>query len=180
MNDPDSWLRASLAENQRRQAQAGELQHAIATARGTARSPDGSVTAVVAPGGALVSLHLEERSVQLGARRLQAVITETIHRANADVAAKLEAAVRPVIGDRYGEALAAVGSPIPNPPGAAATPPAPPPPPPPPPGPPSAQPSGHPAAAPAPEPSPRAPQPARPAPRDDYDDEDMSQHTLLS
>ncbi len=89
---------------------AAAMREAVAGARGTARSADGSVTAVVAPGGALVSLELAERSVALGARQLQALIVDTIHQASADAAAVLAAEMRPLVGDQFDEAVRAAQS----------------------------------------------------------------------
>lgn len=155
MSEGDDWVRRHTAEAEQMQQQAAQLQNVIATARGNARSADGSVTAVVAPGGALISLHLDERSVQLGARRLEATITETIHRASADAAAQLEAVVRPVIGDRFDEAFKAVQ--VQEPPVA-------PPPPPPQPGQPQYLQSQQ---APPPPAPPRPARPPRPADEDD-------------
>ncbi|MGH3861071.1 YbaB/EbfC family nucleoid-associated protein [Actinokineospora sp.] len=110
----EDWFRQAEEQKNSALAQAEHLREIVATARGVARSGDGAVSAVVAPGGALVSLELSDRSVDLGARRLQSVIVETIHRASADAAAKLESAMRPIIGDRYEEAVKAAQSQIPD------------------------------------------------------------------
>ncbi|MCP2257771.1 YbaB/EbfC DNA-binding family protein [Streptoalloteichus tenebrarius] len=117
MSSADEWLRSAFEENERMLQQATTLQEAISGARGTARSADGMVSATVAPGGALVSLDLHERAVEMGSRRLQAAIVETIHRANADAAAKLEELVRPVVGDRFDDAMAAAQAQMPPVPG---------------------------------------------------------------
>ncbi|SHF26816.1 YbaB/EbfC family nucleoid-associated protein [Streptoalloteichus hindustanus] len=117
MSSADEWLRSAFEENERMLREATTLQEAIGGARGNARSADGMVTATVAPGGALVSLELHERAVEMGSRRLQAAIVETIHRANADAAAKLEEAVRPFVGDRFDDAMAAAQAQVPPVPG---------------------------------------------------------------
>lgn len=114
MTDADTWLRRAEEDNRSALDRAARLREAVNTTRGTARSADGLVTAVVAPGGALVSLDLDERAVQQSARTLQTAIVDTIHRASADAAAQLEAAIRPVVGDRLDEAMQAVRSEVPE------------------------------------------------------------------
>jgi DNA-binding protein YbaB len=114
MSNAEDWIRQAEQQNATALKQAEAMREAVTNARGTARSADGSVTAIVAPGGALVSLDLSDRSVDLGAQRLQAAIVETIHRAGADAAAKLESAIRPIVGDRYDEAVKAAQSQMPT------------------------------------------------------------------
>lgn len=98
-------------------AEAADLRTVVNSTRGSARSADGLVSAVVAPGGALVSLELDERVMDGTALQLQQSVVDTIHRASADAAAQLEAAVRPIVGDRYDDAMAAAGSEVPEIPG---------------------------------------------------------------
>lgn len=117
MSNAEDWIRKAEQQNTTALKQAEAMREAVTTARGTARSADGTVSAVVAPGGALVSLELSDRSIDLGAQRLQAAIVETIHRASADAAAKLESAIRPIVGDRYDEAVKAAQSQMPTVPG---------------------------------------------------------------
>lgn len=114
MTSADAWLRQAEEDNRNALDRAAELREAVNTTRGTARSADGLVTAVVAPGGALVSLDLDERAVQQSARALQTAIVDTIHRASADAAAQLESAIRPLVGDRFDEAMKAVQSEVPE------------------------------------------------------------------
>jgi DNA-binding protein YbaB len=114
VTDADTWLRQAEEDNRNALDRAAELREAVNRTRGTARSADGLVTAVVAPGGALVSLDLDERAVAQSARALQATIVDTIHRASADAAAQLEARIRPVVGDRLDEAMEAVRSEVPE------------------------------------------------------------------
>ncbi|MCA1655131.1 MAG: YbaB/EbfC family nucleoid-associated protein [Pseudonocardiaceae bacterium] len=117
MSSVDDWLRQ--AEEQRAQAleEAADLRTVVASTRGSARSADGLVSAVVAPGGALVSLELDERVMERTVLSLQQSIVDTIHRASADAAARLEAAVRPLVGERYDDAMAAAQSQMPDIPG---------------------------------------------------------------
>lgn len=117
MTSADQWLRQAEEQNEQALTQAADLRTAVAGTRGNARSADGLVMAVVAPGGALVSLRLDERAVEQTALSLQQSIVDTIHRASADAAAQLEAAVRPIVGDRYDVALAAAQSEMPEIPG---------------------------------------------------------------
>ncbi len=117
MTSADEWLRQAEEEAGHALEEAADLRTVVATTRGSARSADGLVAAVVAPGGALVSLELDERAVERTALALQQSIVDTIHRASADAAARLEAAVRPIVGDRYDDALAAAQSEVPDIPG---------------------------------------------------------------
>lgn len=117
MTSADEWLRQAEEESGHALEEAADLRTVVATTRGSARSADGLVSAVVAPGGALVSLELDERAVERTALSLQQSIVDTIHRASADAAARLEAAVRPIVGDRYDDAMAAAQSEVPDIPG---------------------------------------------------------------
>jgi DNA-binding protein YbaB len=103
----EEWLQQAQQRNDRLLHQAAELQQAVMSARGTARSSDGQVTVVVAPGGALVSLQLDDRALDRGARALQAAIMDTVQLATADAAAQLEDLVRPIVGSRFDEAVSA-------------------------------------------------------------------------
>lgn len=117
MSSADDWLRQAEEQTEAALEQAADLRTVVATTKGSARSGDGLVRAVVAPGGALVSLELDERVMERTALALQQSIVETIQRASADAAAQLEQAVRPIVGDRYDEALKAAGSEMPEIPG---------------------------------------------------------------
>ncbi|HEV2778143.1 MAG TPA: YbaB/EbfC family nucleoid-associated protein [Actinophytocola sp.] len=114
MTSAEAWLRRAEQDNQNALDRAAELRDAVNHTRGTARSADGLVTAVVAPGGALVSLELDERAVEQSARALQGAIVDTIQRAAAAAAAQLEAAIRPIVGDRLDDAMSAVRSEVPE------------------------------------------------------------------
>lgn len=114
MSSADEWLRQAEDDSEQALGEAADLQTVVATTRGSARSADGLVTAVVAPGGALVSLELDEQVMSGTAHALKMSIVDTIRRASADAAAQLEAAVRPIVGDRYDEALAAAQSEMPD------------------------------------------------------------------
>lgn len=120
MSSAEQWLRQAEEQNEEALTEAAGLRTLVATTQGHARSADGLVSAVVAPGGALVSLNLDERVMERTAMSLQHTIVDTIRRASADAAAQLEQAVRPVIGDRYDEALRAAGAEMPEIPGLAA------------------------------------------------------------
>lgn len=117
MSSADDWLRQAEEQTEEALEQAADLRAAVATTKGSARSTDGLVRAVVAPGGALVSLDLDERAMSQTAMSLQQSIMDTVHRASADAATQLEHAVRPVVGDRYDEALKAASSEMPEIPG---------------------------------------------------------------
>ncbi len=117
MSSADEWLRGAEEQSERALEEAADLRTVVSTTRGSARSADGLVSAVVAPGGALVSLELDERVMTGTALQLQQSVVDTIRRASADAAAQLEAAVRPIVGERYDEALAAAQSEMPDIPG---------------------------------------------------------------
>lgn len=117
MSSADEWLRQAEEQSEEALHEAADLRTVVATTRGSARSADGLVSAVVAPGGALVSLELDERVMERTALSLQQSIVDTIHRASADAAEQLEAAVRPIVGDRYDDAMAAAQSEVPDIPG---------------------------------------------------------------
>ncbi len=117
MSSADEWLRSAEEQSAQALEEAADLRTVVSTTRGSARSADGLVSAVVAPGGALVSLELDERVMSGTALQLQQSVVDTIRRASADAAAQLEAAVRPIVGERYDEALAAAQSEMPDIPG---------------------------------------------------------------
>lgn len=114
MTSADEWLRQAEEQTEQALTEAADLRTVVATTRGNARSADGLVSAEVAPGGALVSLRLDDRAVDQTALSLQQSIVDTIHRASADAAAQLEAAVRPIVGERYDLAMAAANSEMPD------------------------------------------------------------------
>lgn len=117
MSSANDWLRQAEERTEEALEQAADLRTVVASTKGSARSADGLVRAVVAPGGALVSLDLDERVMGQTALSLQQSIVDTIQRASADAAAQLEHAVRPIVGDRYDEALKAASSELPEIPG---------------------------------------------------------------
>lgn len=114
MSSAEEWLRQAEEQSEQALEEAADLRTVVATTKGSARSADGLVSAVVAPGGALVSLELDERAMDRTALSLQTSIVETIHRASADAAAQLEHAIRPIVGDRYDEAMKAAQSEMPD------------------------------------------------------------------
>jgi len=114
VSSADEWLRDAEEESERALEEAADLRTVVATTRGSARSADGLVSVVVAPGGALVSLDLDDQVMSGTALSLQQSIVDTIHRASANAAAQLEAAVRPIVGDRYDDAMAAAQSEMPE------------------------------------------------------------------
>lgn len=114
MSHADDWLRQAEEQSEQALAEAADLRSVVATTQGTARSADGLVAATVAPGGALMSLQLDDRVMGGTALALQTAIVDTVHRAAADAAARLERAVRPIIGDRYDEAVKAAQSELPD------------------------------------------------------------------
>ena len=114
MSSADDWLRQAEEQSEQALEEAADLRTVVATTRGSARSADGMVTAVVAPGGALVSLELDEQVMSGTAHSLKLSIVDTIQRASANAAAQLEAAVRPIVGDRYDDAMAAAQSEMPE------------------------------------------------------------------
>lgn len=114
MSSAEEWLKQAEEQNETALEEAADLRTVVATTRGNARSADGLVQATVAPGGALVSLRLDDRVMVGTAFALQQSIVETIRRASADAASQLEAAVRPIVGDRYEDALAAAQSEMPE------------------------------------------------------------------
>lgn len=97
MTDRDlSGLRAYAQElsQQFQQLRGGlqAMQQELATVTGTAKSPDGFVTATVGPRGQLVSLQLDGRIYRRpDSTRLAETITETVQRAAGDAATKVEA-----------------------------------------------------------------------------------------
>jgi len=114
VSSADDWLRQAEEQSEQALEEAADLRTVVATTRGSARSADGMVTAVVAPGGALVSLELDEQVMSGTAHSLKLSIVDTIQRASANAAAQLEAAVRPIVGDRYDDAMAAAQSEMPE------------------------------------------------------------------
>lgn len=114
MTSADEWLRQADEQSEQALEEAADLRTVAAATRGSARSGDGLVSAIVAPGGALVSLELDERVMNGTALALQQSIVDTIHRASANAAAQLEDAIRPIVGDRYDEAMKAAQSEMPE------------------------------------------------------------------
>jgi DNA-binding protein YbaB len=89
-------LRAYAAElsQQYKQLRTGlqAMQAELAAVTGTAKSADGFVTATVGPRGQLIKLELDGRIYRRpDSAKLAETITDTIHRATTDAAAKVEA-----------------------------------------------------------------------------------------
>lgn len=114
MSSAEDWLKQAEEQNEAALEEAADLRTVVATTRGHARSGDGLIQATVAPGGALVTLELDDRVMSGTAFSLQQSIVETIRRASQDAAQQLESAVRPIVGDRYEDALAAASSEMPE------------------------------------------------------------------
>lgn len=93
-----------LADYERRlgelRVRAERVQAGLAGLTGTARSPDGAVTAVVGAGGALRSLELGPRAEGLGRERLAALVVETAAAAAAEAARRAEELVGALRGAR--------------------------------------------------------------------------------
>ena len=71
--------------------QLSTMQEELNAISATAKSPDGFVTATVGPRGQLIKLHLDPRVYRSpDSARLATVITETIHAATRDAAAKVD------------------------------------------------------------------------------------------
>ncbi|GAA1264773.1 YbaB/EbfC family nucleoid-associated protein [Saccharothrix xinjiangensis] len=81
------------------QQRAEETQAQLKALRAHVSSPDRSVAVTMAPGGRLEKLSLKPSAMRMSHDRLAAVITETISRGHAVVAEKMEATMRPLIGD---------------------------------------------------------------------------------
>lgn len=88
---PDWAALWSMADDLRQAwASFGETQRRLAELTGTARSPDGMVTAVVGAKGQLVELEIDPRVFRNpDARALAASIVETAHRASLEVTDKV-------------------------------------------------------------------------------------------
>ena len=76
MSSADEWLRHAEEESTQALSEAADLRTVVSTTRGSARSADGLVSAVVAPGGALVSLELDERVMDGTALQLQQSVVD--------------------------------------------------------------------------------------------------------
>lgn len=105
VSDPHQYLAAY--ENQLRdmQQQVEQVQNAFAEARAEARSPDGAVTVVAAAGGRIESLNLSAKADSIPHATLATSILETIRRAQADAARKIEETMSPLLSQASQEFL---------------------------------------------------------------------------
>jgi DNA-binding protein YbaB len=98
VTDPHQYL--AQYENQLRdlQQQVDQAQNAFVEARAEARSSDGAVTVVAAAGGRIESLALSPKADSIGHAALATSILDTIRRAQADAAHKVEQAMGSLLG----------------------------------------------------------------------------------
>ncbi|MCE6999284.1 YbaB/EbfC family nucleoid-associated protein [Saccharothrix sp. S26] len=75
-----------------------ELRDRIRGAQATQRSPDGVVTATVAPNGSLRHIEFSPRAGECSPARLGEVVLETVRRAQEQAARQVAAAVEPRFG----------------------------------------------------------------------------------
>ncbi|ACU38076.1 YbaB/EbfC family nucleoid-associated protein [Actinosynnema pretiosum subsp. pretiosum] len=165
--------------------QADQLTQVARELSVTRRSPDGAVTVTVDSGGNVTALDLGEAALRKRAPELSAEIMSTMRAAQAQLAARMQEAVAPILGGDSTATEAIVGGlkekfpePPPEPPAGQQPPPhpGPPPPPPPPPAPGAFPPPGPPAppqgAGPAPGAAPR--RAARPDDDEDFGNRDWA------
>jgi DNA-binding protein YbaB len=100
--DPYQFLDDFENKAKQMQQQLAQSEEAFANARSEASSPDGSVTVVVAGGGAIESLQLSPKSVQLGHQELASKIIQTIRTAQTQAARAVEDSMRPLLGEGEG------------------------------------------------------------------------------
>ncbi|MDQ0381902.1 YbaB/EbfC family nucleoid-associated protein [Amycolatopsis thermophila] len=97
--DTEQWL----ADFQRRvddlRGKSLRLREQLTEAAGTVTSPDGLVRVTAGPGGALRSLHIDERAMSGTASRLTDTIMRTFGQAQAKVAHEVAGALEPLAGD---------------------------------------------------------------------------------
>jgi DNA-binding protein YbaB len=105
VTDPHQYL--ADFENQLRdmQQQVDQVQNAFAEARAEARTADGAVTVVAAAGGRIESLTLSPKADTIPHATLASSILDTIRRAQAEVARKVEESMRPLLGQAGQEFL---------------------------------------------------------------------------
>lgn len=75
-----------------------EVRDRIRRAQATQRSPDGVVTATVAPNGSLRHIEFSPKAAQFSPARLGEVVLETVRRAQEQAARQVVAAVEPEFG----------------------------------------------------------------------------------
>jgi DNA-binding protein YbaB len=75
-----------------------EVRDRIRRAQATQRSPDGAVTATVAPNGSLRHIEFSPKAGQFSPARLGEVVLETVRRAQEQAARQVVAAVEPEFG----------------------------------------------------------------------------------
>lgn len=86
----------------------GQLQRRLSEMEVTLSSPDKTVLVTVGPQGRLIKVRLSERAYQHRSDRLAELITETVTRAQASVAAAVQQLMRELVPDEtgIGEAVA--------------------------------------------------------------------------
>ncbi|MFI6097993.1 YbaB/EbfC family nucleoid-associated protein [Lentzea sp. NPDC051213] len=100
MPDRRAQLEEKIRAFQEQAAKAGQLKDKISELRGQARNGDGSVTATVAPSGAVLGLHLSPNAMKYSHTQLQQEILATIRAATQQAAQALQDTVTPVLGDQ--------------------------------------------------------------------------------
>lgn len=103
MADAATRIQEMLRKFQEQAQQASELRSAMQDLRGSASSPDGSVTVTVAPSGAILDLKLTPNAVRRSHTELQQAILGAVRQATADAAQQLDDTVAPILGDRFGQ-----------------------------------------------------------------------------
>ncbi|MBB5152756.1 YbaB/EbfC family nucleoid-associated protein [Saccharopolyspora phatthalungensis] len=101
MSGASERIQEMMRKFQEQAQKASELQSAMQDMRGTASSPDRSVTVTVAPSGALLDLRLAPNAVRQSASDLQQQIMATIREATANAAEQLNSTVAPILGDQF-------------------------------------------------------------------------------
>jgi DNA-binding protein YbaB len=104
VTDPYEYLAGYEKQLEQLQQQAAQAENAFREARAEARTPDGSVTVVVA-GGQIESVRLSPKAMDLGHTALGPAILNTIRRAQADAARTMEESMRPLFGEAGQEFL---------------------------------------------------------------------------
>jgi DNA-binding protein YbaB len=98
VSDPHQYLAEFESRLQTMKQQVDQVQNAFTEARAEARSPDGAVTVVAAAGGRIESLSLSPKADSISHTTLATSILDTIRRAQADAARKVEESMRPLLG----------------------------------------------------------------------------------
>ncbi|MBP2326178.1 DNA-binding protein YbaB [Kibdelosporangium banguiense] len=98
MSDPHQYLADFENQLQSMKQQVDQVQNAFAEARAEARSADGAVTVVAAAGGRIEALSLSPKADSISHTTLATSILDTIRRAQAEAARKVEESMRPLLG----------------------------------------------------------------------------------